>query len=215
MTDTANQIVHLYGAGRDSQTKAMRRLDRFGERHFRIGEVVVRPGRRVPVTVGFLKGHLEEVIRHIERGALRLQSDSDSFIDPDELRALVTGAPMPVHANPVDGPGEDDGPGDEIPAEEPPAEEPEPQQDERSDDELAHEPEPDLGPSLQDEPVESTPDVGPEEMAYMAPLPDAWRNRNKKGLLMLCSERKLEASDKLSNRELITLLEGWERDHQR
>jgi hypothetical protein len=218
MTETANQILHLYGAGRDTQTKAMRRLDRFGERHFRIGEVVVRPGRRVPVTVGFLAGHLDEVIRHIERGALRLQSDADSFVDPDELRALVNGTPMPVKANPA-GPGEDeeapadDGPGDEIPPEEP-SSEPEAPADEPSDQELANEPEQDQGPSLQDEPVEATPDVTPEEMAYMAPLPDAWRTRNKKGLIMLCTERKLEASDKLSNRDLISLLEAWETSHR-
>lgn len=199
--ETANQIIHLYGAGRDVRTKSDRRLNRFQERQFRIGEVVVRPGRRTPVTVEFLAGHLDTVIQHIERGALRLQSTSDSFIDPDELRALVSGAPLPATqaTTPAPtGPGEDDLPDDgpigeepyEAPADEPPMDEP-------TDSELASEPE----APIQD---------APEEALDLAPLPDAWRTRNKKGLLALCAERKLDASDKLSNRELIEKLEGWE-----
>jgi hypothetical protein len=213
--DTASshqQVVYAFGAGRHHSTKFERRLNRFQERQFRIGDVIIRPGRRVPMTIGFLAGHLEEVISHIERGALRLQSDADSYVDPDELRALVNGTPMPVKANPPeDGPGEDDGPGegDDTPTEEPseePAQEP---AEEPSDNELANEPE----SPLQSEPEEPTPDVTPEEMS-MAALPDGWRMRNKKGLLMLCSELKLEASDKLSNKDLIALLEGWERTHR-
>jgi len=214
--DTANQIIYVYGAGRDHRTKYDRRMSRFLDRQFRIGDVVVRPGRRVPVTVRFLSGHVEEVVRHINRGALRLQSHADAFINPEELRAIVRGdlpaLAAPVQAAPDDdfGPGEGESDiGDESPAED--FNEPAPSEDfnEPSDSDLANEPE----APLSEEPFEETPDVTSEEMAYMAgpALPEAWRTRNKRGLLVLCSERGVAADDKMANTTIIQLLSDWEK----
>ena len=213
--DTANQIIYAYGAGRDHRTKYDRRMGRFLERQFRVGEVVIRPGRRVPVTMQFLAGHADEIVRHIDRGALRLQSHADAFLTTSEFRALLRGE-APVKAAPMMAGPEDEGPGDEGGYEdggnESPVEdfnEPEPEAlDEPSDNDLANESE----PSLSDEPMEETPDVTSEEMAYMAgpALPDGWRMRNKRGLLILCSERQVAADDKMSNNTIIRLLADWE-----
>lgn len=205
---TADQIIHLYGASRDVRTKPERRLNRFADKQFRIGDVLVRPGRRVPVTVRFLAGHVGAVIEHIQRGALRLESSSDRFIDPEEFKALVAGTPLPAL---VRGPGDEDGPGDEIPAEEPAEEsQGEPTMDEPSDTDLANEAEEPLMDEPEAAPDTSEPETSGESYDMAAALPEAWRTRNKKGLLALCAERGLEANDKLSNRELVNVLEAWE-----
>lgn len=213
--DTANQIIYAYGAGRDHRTKYDRRMGRFLARQFRVGEVVIRPGRRVPVTMQFIAGHADEILRHVDRGALRLQSHADAFISTAELRALLRGeAPVkaPVMAAPDDdGPGDEGGyedTGDNSPAED--LNEPAPEEfNEPSDNDLADEQE----PPLSDEPMEETPDVTSEEMAYMAgpSLPDGWRMRNKRGLLLLCSERQVAADDKMSNSTIVQLLSDWEK----
>jgi hypothetical protein len=218
----SDQILYAFGSGRDPQTKFARRLDRFADRTFRIGsDVVVRPGRRTEVTVKYLKDNLEMVIEHMDRGALRLQSHSDRFIDKDELRAIVNGEPF-VRAAPTapPGPGEnDDTPdGTEIPDEpDEPTPEPEaaPVVEEKSDAELADEPD----PTPADAPVEEEPDASPEEdlppvldaaPAAVEALPEGWRSRSKKGLLALAQEHKLEVTDKMSNRELIAAIEKLE-----
>jgi hypothetical protein len=205
--DTANQIIYVYGAGRDHRTKYDRRMCRFMDRQFRIGDVVVRPGRRVPVTVRFLSGHVEEVVQHINRGALRLQSHADAFISPEELRAIVRGDRPALLAPVQAAPGDDFGPGDwesDVGDESPTEDFNEP-----SYDDFANEPE----APLSEEPFEETPDVTSEEMAYMAgpALPEAWRTRNKRGLLVLCSERGVAADDKMANSTIIQLLSDWEK----
>lgn len=213
--DTANQVIYAYGAGRDHRTKYDRRMGRFQERQFRVGEVVVRPGRRVPVSIKFLSIHVDEIVRHIDRGALRLQSHADAFITTAELRAILRGE-SPVKAAPVMAAPDDDGPGDESyedPGDESPGEDfnesPPEEINEPSDSDLANEPE----APLSEEPMEETPDVTSEEMAYMAgpALPDGWRMRNKRGLLILCSERRVAADDKMSNNTIIQLLSDWEK----
>lgn len=213
--DTANQIIYAYGAGRDHRTKYDRRMSRFLARQFRVGEVVIRPGRRVPVTVQFLAGHADEIVRHIDRGALRLQRHADAFLTTSEFRALLRGD-APAKAAPVMAAPDEDGPGDQSyedagddsPAEDSNESSPE-SFDEPSDSDLAHEQE----PSLSDEPMEETPDVTSEEMAYMSgtALPDGWRMRNKRGLLILCSERQVAADDKMSNNTIIQMLADWEK----
>jgi hypothetical protein len=213
--DTANQIIYAYGAGRDHRTKYDRRMGRFLARQFRVGEVVIRPGRRVPVTMQFLAGHADEIVRHIDRGALRLQSHADAFLTTSEFRALLRGESL-VKTAPLTAAPDDDGPGEETyedtggdsPAEDFNESEPE-AFDEPSDSDLAHEQE----PALSDEPMEETPDVTSEEMAYMAgaALPDGWRMRNKRGLLLLCVERQVAADDKMSNNTIIQMLADWEK----
>jgi hypothetical protein len=209
--------VYLYGAGRDVQTKAQRRLDRFQRRHFRVGDVLVRPGRRVPVSHEFLARHEAELAHHIQRGALRLQTDADAFIDPDELKRLIAGEPpLPESppATPEKGAEKKEG-AEKEPEPTPPAEGGEPLKSEE-----APAPEPEKEPEgAQTEPTgpeaegageggQPDPTVGADPLA----LPDAWRTRNKRGLLMLCTERGLvNASDKLSNKEIISMLEEWEK----
>ncbi|MGA1354076.1 MAG: hypothetical protein ACO32I_04780 [Candidatus Limnocylindrus sp.] len=212
--DTANQIIYAYGAGRDHRTKYDRRMGRFLARQFRIGDVVIRPGRRVPVTVRFLASHVDEVVRHIGRGALRLQGHADAFIGPEELQAIVRGD-RPVLGVPAEAaPDQDFGPGEEEPYAEDPVEEysepaPVEEYNEPPADDFANEPE----PPLSEEPFEETPDVTSEEMAYMSgpALPEAWRTRNKRGLLALCSERGVAADDKMANTTIIQLLSDWEK----
>lgn len=205
---STNQIIYAFGAGRDPQTKAARRIDRFSDRTFRIGsDVIIRPGRRIPVTVGYISTHLDEVINHIERGALRLQSDSNSFIEPAELRALVRGEPMPAKM----GPGEDEFPEDphELPAEEVPSD---PMPEEPVEAEMSSEPAP-----VSAEPAVEETAAEPEVAVMSAPetssveLPDGWRSRSKKGLLALAQEHNVEANDKMSNREIILALEALEK----
>lgn len=211
----SDQILYAFGAGRDPQTKAARRLDRFSEKTFRIGpDVIIRAGRRTEVAVSYIRDHLDTVIGHIERGALRLQSHSDSFIDPNELRALVNGETLPVV---VQGPGEGEETSEEVSEESPPSEEPtqppEPAQDEdKSDEELAGEPDPEPVDLPADEPIELA-DMSADLPAVLdtpEPLPEGWRSRSKKGLLALAQERKLEVTDKMSNRDLIAELEKLE-----
>ena len=215
----SQQILYAFGAGRDPQTKAARRLDRFSDRTFRIGsDVIVRPGRRVPVTVGYLSNHLDEVLGHIERGALRLQSDSDSFIDKDELRAIVAGQPLPEKVVvrppafdvteakyvPPPAPATLPAPPEPDPVVEATADAPPAASEESSDAELAGGPEAQL--ELAEEPVDAL-----QEPEATPVLPEGWRTRSKKGLLALAQELKLEVSDKMSNREIITALEALEK----
>lgn len=220
----ADQILYAFGAGRDPQTKMARRLDRFSDRTFRIGsDVIIRPGRRVPVTVGYLSNHLDEVVGHIERGALRLQSDSDSFIDPNELRAIVAGQPIPekvVVRPPVfDVTEERYVPPPPLAPTLPAPPEPAELLDtadatvdasvgdgpgEATDSELAGAPDAPL--EVAEESVDAIAEPAPTPV-----LPEGWRSKSKKGLLALAQELKLEVSDKMSNRELITALEALEK----
>lgn len=220
MTMTANSVLYAFGSGRTSTTKADRRMNRFADRHFRIGEhVIVRPGRRVPVTLGYLAGHVDVVVENIKRGALRLQSSADSFVDPKELRSLLRGAGLLVG-----GPGEGEEGNEETtnPGEgvsEPEANEsqsePEPEQEDTQ-----SEPEPEPEPEQQQESSSESMDeqpgladnesgMGSAEMAAAMPaLPDGWKTRNKRALLDLCKERGVAATNTLSNRDIIALLEG-------
>jgi|NOAtaT_7_FD_contig_121_406816_length_3524_multi_3_in_0_out_0_2 hypothetical protein len=195
-----DQVIYAFGSGRDPQTKMARRLDRFGERTFRIGaDVVVRAGRRIPISVKYIADHLEEVIGHVERGALRLQSDSDRYLDPNELRALVRGEPL-VKASEEYRP-EPEPETEVLPQAEPEVMEPLVETPAVEDDA----PEPTSSPLEEPEQVEA-------EMAAPAyePLPDGWRTQSKRVLLTLGLERGLNVNDKMSNRELTAVLSSFE-----
>jgi outer membrane biosynthesis protein TonB len=179
----------------------------------------------VPVTLGYLAGHVDVVVEHIRRGALRLQSHADAFVDPTELRALLKGAGLLVG-----GPGEEEGGGGEettqpeIPEQESdeaqpdasPEPEPQPEQEQQEDTQSEPEPEstqeeasPEPMDEGQPELAENESSVGSADMASaMPPLPDGWKTRNKRALLDLCKERNVVASNTLSNRDIIALLEG-------
>lgn len=195
---SADQIIYAFGSGRDPQTKMARRMDRFGERTFRIGaDVVIRAGRRIPVSVKYLAAHLEEVVGHVERGALRLQSDSDRYIDPMELRAIVRGEtpPAPVKATEV----YEEEPEPEVLPDPPEEIVAEPTESETLDD----------SPAPTEAPFTETPSEVETEVSF-SPLPEGWRTQSKRVLLQLALERNLEASDKMSNRELAAVLTAYE-----
>lgn len=84
-------VLQLYGAGRDVRTREARRVDRFRKKAFRIGEIPIRPGRRVEVGLDFIRAHFTEIVDNIKRGALRVTSNSDRFVDPEELKAILEG----------------------------------------------------------------------------------------------------------------------------
>jgi hypothetical protein len=84
-------VLRLYGAGRDIRTREARRVDRFRKKAFRIGEIPIRPGRRVEVGLDFIRAHFTEIVDNIKRGALRVQSSADTFVDPEELKAILEG----------------------------------------------------------------------------------------------------------------------------
>lgn len=209
----ANQIIHLFGSARSSETKTARRMDRFGNKAFSVGGVPIRSGRRTTVSFNFLEAHLDMIIAHVERGALRCQLNSDSFLTTKELRALFA---APILAAPDENSegGEQSEPQEEEQTEESqedlPEEPQEPAEEEsEQSEEPAEEHESEEDTSSQDDSQDES--GGESEAMEMAALnlPDAWRTRNKKGLLALCVERKLTATDKLSNRDLISLLESW------
>ena len=173
----------------------------------------MRAGRRVPVSLNFLEAHLDTVIAHVERGALRCQFNSDSWLTTLQLRALFAPPVPALQAAPEEDEGGAEDEGSEEAAEEPE----EQQEEEQQEEEQAEEAQEESEEQEASEEDTSTQDDGQDESGgevsaemSAAHLPEAWRTRNKKGLLALCSERKLEATDKLSNRELAGLLESWD-----
>lgn len=92
------QRLYLFGGGRHVSTKALRRATRFKGRVFRIGEIIVRPNRRVDITVSFLVAHYEQIVAAVKTGQLIVQHTGDRFVDIDELaaiRALALGEALP------------------------------------------------------------------------------------------------------------------------
>lgn len=174
--NTLPRQLHLLGAGHHPSTKTVRRSHRFAEKSFLIGSLPIRPNRRVPVTVEFIVGHLDEIIDRVKRGTLLVQHSADAFVDPDELRAIAAvyrGETPPgpiVKLAPDDEPDDDviDNPEDdgshedpsqvEEPMDEPAAEEPNPAEEAFGEDAPeAQEPaeEPMDAPEAPEEPTES------------------------------------------------------------
>lgn len=101
MTPQAPRVLYLVGGGR-AQTLQARRASRFTDRVVRIGDIVVRPQRRVAVPVAFIAKHLTQIQALISTGGIVVQHDADTSVDPAELHDLVYGAapakpePMPM-----------------------------------------------------------------------------------------------------------------------
>jgi hypothetical protein len=190
MNPQAPRVLYILGGGRSS-TREARRLDRFGSRVERIGDLVIRPQRRVAVTVEFAAQHLAELQDAISRGSIVVQHDADTFVDPQELQALVAGKPSPTSELPTPLP-----PKLEPVAEPVPEPVPEPV-------EPAPEPVPEL--------VEPTPEPEPE--VEEVTLPYGWERSNKRELMMLCSKCGVEVSETDTNRGIVAKLKAWEQAH--
>lgn len=221
-TPTPTQTIptlSLFGAGAHPSTKAQRRAARFKRGAFRIGEVSVRTNRRTAVSLEFIRLHFTTICDKIREGVLRVESATDTFVDPDELRALLDGA-MISGEDPATGTDEntdsEDDDGDE--GEDTGTDEGGENEGSQESDEL----EPTEGAQAPAE-ADAAVDAPPEEPeTVMAPaeappaptkkaLPDAWRARNKKGLLDLCRELGVEANDKMNNATIIGHIEDWEK----
>ena len=176
----APRVMYLLGGGR-SATLAARRASRFDGRTLRIGDLVVRPQRRIAVTVDFVKQYAAEISAYITSGALVLQHDADNFVDIEELKSLVGGSSKPVVASkPVAAPAVVAAPpaAPVAPLAPPPA------------------PEPVVAEETAEEPVEA--------------LAEGWERSTKKELLAMCIARGLEASESDTNRQLVATLRAWE-----
>lgn len=227
-------VFRLYGSGRDARTRDARRADRFRKKSPRIGEVSIRPGRRVEVGLGFVRAHFEEIVGHIRRGALRVESSSDRFVDPEELRAIIEGR---IQVSSFE--EETSGGGSEESLEEMST-----ALKEISDSIATLEAEAESVASITDSedarileemksPTEKEPQVVtpadvddtlldglaaslavPAVTPPAAPkvvLPEAWRSRNQKDLLALCKELSIEADKNMSKAAIIALIADWEK----
>lgn len=90
--------LYLFGGGRHHSTKALRRAARFKRRVFDIGEITIRPNRRVDVNVEFVVKHYDSIVAAMKTGQLLVQHSADEFVDLDELaamRALFLGEALP------------------------------------------------------------------------------------------------------------------------
>lgn len=152
--------LYLFGGGRHHSTKALRRAARFKRRVFDIGEITIRPNRRVDVNVEFVVKHYDAILAAMKTGQLLVQHSADEFVDTDELaaiRAAFLGEALPgpivkevaedePDDDPVDNPEGDEAddpalaqPPAEPVADEPPADEPNPAALAFGDDEPAQE----------------------------------------------------------------------------
>lgn len=80
--------LYLFGGGRHHSTKALRRAARFKRRVFDIGEITIRPNRRVDVNVEFVVKYYDAILAALKTGQLIVQHSADRFVDTDELAAI-------------------------------------------------------------------------------------------------------------------------------
>jgi hypothetical protein len=112
--NTLPRQLHLLGAGYHPSTKTVRRSYRFAEKSFLIGSLPIRPNRRIPVTVDFVVGHLDEIIDRVNRGTLLVQHSADTFVDPDELRSIAAVYRNETPPGPIVKLAPDDEPDDDV-----------------------------------------------------------------------------------------------------
>lgn len=83
------QKLFLLGSGRHVATRLQRRKNNVKRRVARIGDLIVRPGRRVDVTPEFVAKYLNDIVAGVEAGIIIVCHSADRFMDRDELKALV------------------------------------------------------------------------------------------------------------------------------
>jgi hypothetical protein len=98
---TLPQKLYLLGGGRHPSTRALRRVNRFRPRVFDIGELTIRPNRRVDVTVEFVLKHFDAIVQHVNNGTLIVQHSADRLVDVDELHAIRAVARGEVPQGPI------------------------------------------------------------------------------------------------------------------
>lgn len=216
--------LYLVGGGRNPHTRELRRAARFSRRVFRIGDLTIRPNRRVVVTTEFCAKYFKEIVAHITDGTLIVQHDADRFVTADDLRALLGRAPATVDtASEETSNQETEETQEETKAEETSEETSteEAQEDTKSEETKAEE-------SIEKTEEASTEETTPEETKPAAEPPEETKAEaaevaeepkesgktisedllklTKKELLALCAERGIPADSKMNNAKLIALL---------
>jgi pyruvate/2-oxoglutarate dehydrogenase complex dihydrolipoamide acyltransferase (E2) component len=123
---SGDTVVWLVGAGRDVHTRAERRMNRFGRRAVRIGEYLVRPGRRVDLRLSSFGKLLPLLKARMEEGVVRVMVGDHAYTYDEIATALGSAPPALLATEPPPAPEPEPEPAPE-PEPEAPAEEPEPE----------------------------------------------------------------------------------------
>lgn len=86
-----DKIIYLYGSGRDSSTRALRRNVFPREKQIRLGPWIIRPSRRVAVEALRVVPHITELQRKVAEGVIRVERADSTVIDIEALIAFCTG----------------------------------------------------------------------------------------------------------------------------
>lgn len=216
--------LYLVGGGRNPHTRELRRAARFSRRVFRIGDLTIRPNRRVVVTTEFCAKHFKEIVAHITDGTLIVQHDADRFVTADDLRALLGRAPATVDTASEETSNQETEETQEDTKSEEASEETsteETQKDTKSEETKADiekteetSTEETTSEETEDKPAAEPPEETKAEAAEVAEEPkesgktisEDLLKLTKKELLALCAERGIPADSKMNNAKLIALL---------
>jgi hypothetical protein len=186
---TLPTTVFLYGAGRSPATRMVRRQNRFKNRTPNIGDLSIRPNRRVAVTPEFVVKHWAQILECLDHGVLSVETIPGKPMTDYELGVLyglVTRTPLPP-----------------APAPEPaaePAKAAEPVVDASA---------PAVASVEVLEPEEPEVDVAEPETERRW-IPDGLDKLSKRELIALCAERGLTVEENRTTApKLIELLRNW------
>jgi len=200
------KTLYLLGATRSVATKVQRRANRFKERTFRIGEIVVRPNnRRLDITVEFLAKHIAEILVRVKNGQLIVQHDADHSCDADELRSYAAKLGVSVEDISDTDTGLDEVVEVSAEAAQEPAQAVAAVLEPAEPVEAAAEP-----AELPAEPAEDV-EITVEPEAELRWLPDNFESMTKRELLALCADRgiTIDTTTKPSNDTIINKLTAW------
>lgn len=214
--------LYLVGGGRNPHTRELRRAARFSRRVFRIGDLTIRPNRRVVVTTEFCAKHFKEIVAHITDGTLIVQHDADRFVTADDLRALLGRAPATVDTASEETSNQETEEGtkseeaseetsteetqEDTKSEETKAEESIEKTEEASTEETKSEETEDKPAAEAEETKAEAAEVAEEPKESGKTISEDLLKLTKKELLALCAERGIPADSKMNNAKLIALL---------
>jgi hypothetical protein len=175
---------------------SLRRLNRAPSRTFRLGELVIRPGKQYPVNVDVLRKHKRELMAAVTVGTLEVR-DGLRRLPMEELTALLASEEVVdrdvIPSNeekPSDG-GEKDDDDKDTDEDDTEEEESDPDEEEGGDPDVT-ETEEKTDPSDEVDPESKLEDQKPVERKT---LPEGWENFNKTDLIGLAKELGMDPGD--------------------
>jgi len=192
---------YLYGSGRDASTRVLRKINPGkNARQVRLGNIVVRPGRRVLVTAAFLEEHASAITAQVAAGYLVVETKPGvRFVKAPDTATDVIASLGDGEGSADTGGGTDEGTseptGEAAPeGDAPPAAEATPSAP---------------APEAEVTPTEPEATTGGAPTGEKEPLPEGWETFVKKDLLALMETYGIKVPENTTNPSLLAAIREW------